>query len=509
MLTVADYELVRRKFFLDGMSQRAIAEELGHSRKTVAKAIAHAVPPGYRLAEPRLRPAIEPYRAIIDAWREEDRARPRKQRHTAQRIYERLRDEHGYAGSASSVRRYVATGKTGQGEVFLPLCFAPGEEAQVDWGEATVIENGVERKVQLFCMKFCHSHAVFVRAYERANLESFLDGHVRAFAHFGGVPKRIAYDNLKSAVVFVGRGRERKLNRRFMELRSWYLFDSRFCNVAKGNEKGHVENLVKRSQRTFLTPLPEIQDLDALNAKLLRDCGAELDRTDREGHSHRALWEAEKPCLLPPTRFAGAPAETFPACREQSSIVDKQSLVQFDEHLYSVPVRWAHHQCVLKGFVERVEIFCGHERVAVHQRSYAPERYVLEPRHYLPLLERKPGCLDQARPFRGDPWGEDFALLRRELEYRLGGEGTRQFIRVLLLLTKHPEEEVRQAVGLCVQRRAFDVEAVIAAMRNEPPPPPVRRLDLAHRPELAGVGDGIRPAGQYDQLACAAEEVAA
>jgi len=355
MLKVADYELIRRKFYLDGESARAIAKQLGHSRKTVAKAVANPVPLGYRLREPRERSAIERYRPIIDAWLEEDQSRPRKQRHTAQRIYERLRDEQGYTGSASSVRRYVAWRKQGQGEVFVPLCFAPGEEAQVDWGEATVIHNGVERKVQLFCMKLCHSHAVFVRAYERANLESFLDGHVRAFAFFGGVPKRIAYDNLKSAVVYVGRGRERRLNRRFVELRSWYLFDSRFCNVAKGNEKGHVENLVKRSQRTFLTPLPEIQDLDALNAKLLGNCLAELDRTDAEGQSYRTLWEKEKPCLL------ALPAAAFPACQERSSIVDKESLVQFDGHLYSVPVRRAHHPCVLKGFVDRVEIFCQHQ----------------------------------------------------------------------------------------------------------------------------------------------------
>jgi len=196
-----------------------------------------------------------------------------------------------------------------------------------------------------------------------------------------------------------------------VELRSWYLFDSRFCNVAKGNEKGHVENLVKRSQRTFLTPLPEIPDLDTLNAKLAQDCLAELDRTDREGQSYRTLWEAEKPCLLP------LPAEAFPACRERSSIVDKQSLVQFDGHLYSVPVRWAYHSCVLKGFVDRV--------------------------------------------------------------------------------------------GVCVRRRAFSVEAVVAAMRNEPLSAPVRRLDLAHRPELAGVGEGIRPVSLYDQLAQEGEEVAA
>jgi len=159
--------------------------------------------------------------------------------------------------------------------------------------------------------------------------------------------------------------------------------------------------------------------------------------------------------------------------------------------------------------VDRVEIYCAHQCVAVHGRSYGPERFVLEPRHYLPLLERKPGCLDQARPFQGNPWGEDFALFRRELEYRSGAEGTRQFIRVLLLLTQHPEAEVRQAVGVCVKRRAFSVEAVVAAMRNEPLSAPARRLDLAHRPELAGVGEGIRPASLYDELAREGEEVAA
>jgi transposase len=503
MLTVDEYEVIRRKHFIDGLSARAIAKELGHSRKTVAMAIANPVPPGYRLTGPRKRPAIEAYQPWIDAWLEEDESRPRKQRHTAQRIFERLREEHKYAGSPSSVRRYVASRKRHRGEVFFPLHFAPGEEAQVDWGEATILEGGVERKVQLFCMKLCHSHAVFVRAYERANLESFLDGHVRAFEVFGGVPKRIAYDNLKSAVVYVGRGRDRRLNRRFLELRSWCLFESRFCNVAKGNEKGHVENLVKRSQRTFLTPLPEVQDLDELNAKLSRDCLAELERTDREGQSHRTLWETEKLSLL------RLPSVPFAACQERSSIVDKQSLVQFDDRFYSVPVRWAHHPCVLKGFVDRVEISCQQEVVAVHRRGYGAERFVLEPRHYLPLLERKPGALDQARPFQNNPWGEEFALLRRELEYRAGDEGMRQFIRVLLLMTEHPEDVVRRAVGVCVRRRAFSVEAVVAAMRNEPMPAPQRRLDLAHRPELAGVGDGTRPASLYDQLTSADEEVAA
>jgi transposase len=192
---------------------------------------------------------MDRYREQIEQWMESDKAAPPKQRHTAQRMFERLRDEHGFTGDAGTVRRFVARLKAQQPrEAFMPLLFEAGEEAQVDWGEAKVIENGTLRTVQLFCMRLSHGKASFVYPYERATMEAFLDGHVRAFEFFGGVPRRLAYDNLKSAVTHVGRGRERQLNERFVQLRSFYLFETRFCNVESGNEKGNVENLVKRSQ---------------------------------------------------------------------------------------------------------------------------------------------------------------------------------------------------------------------------------------------------------------------
>lgn len=292
MYAVEHYELIRRKHFVDGMSGRAIAKELGHSRKFVSKALRHPIPPGYQLTKDKPRPTLDPVRALIDAWLEEDLTRPVKQRHTAQRIYERLVDEAAFRGNPSTIRRYVAERKQARNsagkEVFAPLEFRPGEEAQVDWGEGWIIQNGRRRKAQLFCMKFCFSKRSFVWAYDRANLESFLDGHVRAFEYFGGVPKRIAYDNLKSAVIKVGKGRKRRLNRKFVELKSWYLFDSRFCNVAKGNEKGDVENLVKRSQRTFLTPLPEVTDLPVLTRPCCRSPRRKCSCPDETSHSlHR------------------------------------------------------------------------------------------------------------------------------------------------------------------------------------------------------------------------------
>jgi len=494
MLRVDDYERIRRLVIVDGASQRDAARQLRHSRKTITKALQHSVPPGYRRSRPVVRPVIDPVVHIIDAWLEGDKQRPPKQRHTAQRVFERLRDEYGFSGSASAVRRYVAHKKATSGEVFFALEFDPGEEAQVDWGQARCVIGGAERKVCLFCMRLCHSTASFVRAYERENQESLLDGHVRAFAFFGGVPRRCAYDNMKTAVLSVGKGRQRRLTEKFRELRSHYLFQTRFCNVARAHEKGHVENLVQRSQRRFMTPLPEVASLEELNDHLLRECERDLDEGARtRGPTRRELLEGEREGMLP------VPEAPFAACRQESTFATKQALVRFDTNDYSVPVRWAYHQVVVKGFVDRVELYAGAERAAVHARSYGAGEFILDPYHYIPLLESKPGGLYNARAFKGEPWGEDFTRMRTELQYRYGGEGTRKFVDLLLLFTEFPVGEVKRAVSRCVERRAFSEEAVRATLtyraRRELPP-----LELASSPLLAGVSAQVRPASVYDAL---------
>lgn len=496
MLKVDDYELIRRKHLIDGQSQREIAAELGHARKTVAKAIAHPIPPGYRLTEPRAHPVLDPVQAIIDAWLEQDRSQPKKQRHTAMRIYQRLVEEHQFPGDYSTVRRYLRQRRRRRAEVFMPLAFDPGEEAQVDWHEGWIVENGQMRQVQFFCLRLCYSKASFVWAYERADLESFLDGHVRAFTYLGAVPRRLAYDNLKSAVIQVLHGQERRLNQRFRELRSWYLFDTRFCNVARGNEKGDVENLAKHSERTYLTPVPQVRSLAELNEQLLRACRQDLGLAGPKPHQERSreqLLAEERPAMVP------LPVAAFAACRQLATTIDKRSLVTVDGNCYSAPVRWAHHPVRIQAFVERIELLCEHQVVAVHPRSYRQGQFILAAEHYLNLLRTKPGSLDNARAFKGQPWGEDFDLLRKELEYRYEAEGTRKFIAVLLLFTQYPEADVKQAVSRCVRRRAFSDEAVAGVLRNQPLAPTVR-LDLAHRPDLALVGSGIRPVRLYDQL---------
>lgn len=502
MLTVNHYELIRRTVLIDGLSEREAARRLNHSRNTIAKALRHPTPPGYRLSKERPRPSVEPFRAFIEQILRDDESAPRKQRHTAMRIYERLRDEHGYTGHDCTVRRFVRHLKAAMGgtvkETFMPLVFDPGEEAQVDWGEAIVLENGVRTKVQLFEMRLAHSKASIVIPYRRATLEAFLDGHVHAFAYFGGVPRRLAYDNLRSAVVRVGVGRERVLNDRFVELRSWYLFDTRFCNIESGNEKGDVENLVKRSQRTYLTPMPSVTSIPELADHLRLGCDRDLERIDRgQTLSRRSLLAAERMTML------ALPATPFPACTSVATHVSKQSLVRVDGNDYSVPTRYAHRPCVVRAFVERVEVEVDHTAVARHARSYGRGQFVMEAEHYAELAQRKPGSIDNARAFKtlGLDQGA-MKTLRTELEYRRGAAGTREFAAVLGLIQTHAVDRVKSAVQRCVERRVFGLAGVEQVLRDEslPTDRPSTRLDLDDHEQLRTAGDGRRELSIYDRL---------
>jgi transposase len=288
MLKVEDYEMIKKAILRDGMSQREAAKTFKHGRETIRKILEHGTPPGYQRRQKPVQPIIEPAKHIIDSWIEDEIERKvhRKQRSNATVIWKLLCADHDFRGSVYPVRRYLQKKKRGGGkEVFFPLQFAAGEEGQVDWGQASVmIGNRLVtvhlfcRGRRLFCMRLCYCRAAFVRAYVSEKLECFLDGHVRAFRYFGGVAQSCArspggtYDNLRTAVTWVGVGKERKLNARFVEMRCHYVFNSRFCNVASGNEKGLAENLVKRTQSDFLAGVPCFASIGELNAYLEKCC---------------------------------------------------------------------------------------------------------------------------------------------------------------------------------------------------------------------------------------------
>jgi transposase len=273
MFAVEIYAAVRRFVFVEGKSRREAARVFGLSRDTIAKMCRYSVPPGYVRSKEPEKLKLGPLVPVIDAILESDKTAPPKQRHTAKRIFERLRIEHGFLGGYTVVRDYVRIARARSREVFVPLPHPPGH-AQVDFGECAGVIGGVQMKLHVFCFDLPHSDACFIKAYPAESTEAFLDGHVSAFAFFGGVPISILYDNLKIAVAKILGNGKRHRTRAFTELVSHYLFRERFGRPGTGNDKGKVEALVKYSRANFLTPVPHAASFDALNATLELPCQA-------------------------------------------------------------------------------------------------------------------------------------------------------------------------------------------------------------------------------------------
>jgi transposase len=271
MYDVDLYARVRRAVLVEGKSRRAVAREFGLARKTIRKMLEYSLPPGYRRQMPIRRPKLGPWQGVIDAILADDKQRPRKQRHTAKRIFERLRAEHSYIGGYTIVKDYVRESKVGGQEMFVPLTHAPGE-AQADFGEAQVVIAGVEQTAHYQAFDLPHSDDCFVQALPAETTEAFLEGHVRAFAYWDAVPTRILYDNTRLAVGRILGDGERKKTRAFSELQSHYLFADKFGRPGKGNDKGKIENLVGYARRNFMVPIPHAASWEELNAKLESDC---------------------------------------------------------------------------------------------------------------------------------------------------------------------------------------------------------------------------------------------
>jgi len=264
------YARVRRAVLVNGMSEREAARAFGLARETVRKML-YSAPPGYQRQKPARRPRVDQWVAIIDRILEDDKHQPRKQRHTAKRIFDRLKEEHDFPGGYRIVKDYVRLKRLGQREMFVPLEHPPGD-AQADFGEAQVVIAGVERTAHFFCMDLPQSDDSFAMAFPAETTEAFLEGHNHAFRYFGGVPRTILYDNTKLAVArILGDGTRRK-TQAFSELQSHYLFAEKFGRPAKGNDKGKVEGLVGYTRRNFLVPVPRIASFTELNEHLLEQC---------------------------------------------------------------------------------------------------------------------------------------------------------------------------------------------------------------------------------------------
>jgi transposase len=300
MISVDDRERIRRAYFLEHKSIRKIAKELKHSRDMVKKAIESAEPGEYTLRQPRPAPVMSSYVRRIDELLAESERLPRKQQYTGHKIYEQLQKE-GYTGSESGVRRCIGQRrrKGKKRPVYIPLEFDPGMDGQVDWAEAEAIIAGEQLTVHLLLMRLCYSRKLFVRAFPGEKQEAFFEGQELAFHHFGGIPHRLSYDNLKAAVKRILEGRNRQEQDKFIAFRSHYLFESRFCTPGQGHEKGRVEDGVGFARRNFLVPPPRVDSFEQLNDHLLACCLADdRRRVDRQPVTIGEAWEQETAHLL-------------------------------------------------------------------------------------------------------------------------------------------------------------------------------------------------------------------
>jgi hypothetical protein len=311
--------------------------------------------------------------------------------------------------------------------------------------------------------------------------EAFQEGHKRAFEFFGGVPRRISYDNSKIAVAKITGGRGREVTREFLRLEGHFLFAHHFCLVRRPNEKGHVENLLGYARRNYLVPVPETDSLEGLNAELEERCGEDLSRKLRGKSATKEELLAEEQ-----TWFLTIPQKEFEARRVKLAKASSLSLVRFKCNDYSVPTEYAHHEMTVIGGIEEVRLVVGDQLVARHPRHWGKEHTEFNPVHYLALLERKPGALDYARPLENWELPDCFGILRRRQESELEKHGTREFIKVLRLLEHATLPELTGAVqyALSIGANSADAVKLILQSRQEQP---VSLFCLDGRPHLKGV----------------------
>ncbi|MGH8878438.1 MAG: IS21 family transposase [Stackebrandtia sp.] len=502
------FEQIRRDRRIEGLSIRELGERYRVHRRTVRQALASAVPPTRKSYPRRPRPAIDAYVEVIDAWLLADRDVPRKQRHTARRIWQRLVAEHGARLAEVTVSRYVAGRRVELGldrvQVAVPQTHPPAAEAEVDFGEFYAHIAGALIKVWMFVLRLSHSGRAFHVAFATQAQEAFLEGHVAAFDHLGGVPGRIRYDNLKPAVVRVLRGRDRAESERFIALRSHYGFDSFFCIPGKdgAHEKGGVEGEIGRFRRRHLVPVPDVASLTELNQLIAAADAADDDRviTGRPVTIATAF-AAERPHLQ------SLPGEPFDAARLLQARVDNRARVSVRQCYYSVPARLVGRRLSVRLSATSVQVCDGARIVARHERPAGKYAEVLVLDHYLEVLKVKPGALPGATalvqakacgaftPTHQAYWD----AARRE---RGDAAGTRALIEVLLAHRTLPATALQAAMSKAIEAGVLDAQVVLIDARRHAsgqvaPVIPIGTLARYDRPapSLTGYDDLLTRSG--------------
>ena len=471
--------VVRHKVLVEGQTQRAVARALGLSRTTVGRYVGEAAPVRKAETEPRPRPVWAAVAPRVHALLAESvRWTGGKQRLTATRLHALLLAEGHHVG-VTVVKDAVAEWKRQRREVFVPLTYRPGDLAEVDFFEVLVDIDGTRRKAWLFLMRLMYSGRDFAWIYERQDQISFLDGHVRAFAHFEGVPARIAYDNLRAAVVRILVGGARTLTPRFTALASHYLLEACFCRPGEGHDKGGVESRGKAIRQQVLVPIPVGPTLAAINAVLLAQMDARLETTrDAAGQTIGTRFtEEQRQCRPVPVAFEAA-STTF-------ATVTPRALVRLEGAAYSVWTRWAGLDLVVRVGPSTVTIV-GRDGTCIHHpRKRFGERSI-DYRHYLPELARKPQAVRQVLPDLLRDLGAPFPAVWDHFHAAHGPrEAARLFAKVLGQLDTHgaavvvPALTTALATGTPLLLALTPARSVLACVAPEAVPAPLRDIDVA------------------------------
>ena len=403
---------------------------------------------------------------------------PKKQRRTAQRLFEGLQAE-GYRGAYDSVQRFVRHWKIEQKETpavtkaFIPLVFPPGETCQFDWSEELVELGGIVRKIKVGHFRLCYSRKMFVVAYPYETQEMVLDAHNRAFMFFGGVPLRMVYDNPKTIVSTVFVGKERKFNRRFLTLANHYLFEPVACTPAAGWEKGQVENQVGNVREWLFTPRVRFNDFNALNTWLKKRCEelAGRQHPTEKTHTIAECFSEEKDLLRPITA-------QFDGYIEHLLRVSSTCLIRLDRNHYSAPATWVGKVVSVRVTADRLRLVADGEVIAEHVRCFGRDKFIFNPWHYLPVLERKPGALRHGAPFQDWDLPIPIQVVRDRLLKQ--PQGDKAFVDVLLMAKEAGLEAMETACELTIETGIISASVVINELRRILEPPRAKTLTAAH-----------------------------
>jgi transposase len=473
MLKVDQYNYIRTANRVYGKTIKQIARETGHSRNTIKK-ILRGEHNGYKTRADQPYPVLGPHIAVIDQWLTDDKGQPKKQRHTAVRVYHRLQQEFEFAGSETTVRKYVREAKLRLGlsgqRAFIVSDPVAGAEAEVDWGNCHAVIDGTTVQLKLFCMRSKYSGKHFVRCYPCERQQALFDAHIQAFDFFGGIFPVLIYDNLSTAVQKIYRGKKRDLQKSYEKFVAYHNFEPRFCNANAGHEKGGVEGLVGYARRNYMVPVPQADSIEALNEKLLSDCiayGGHKMATRQQCVND--LYEEEKSHLI------SLPDVAFSNIAQCVATVDKYATVVIDKNHYSVPSRYARMMVKAISHVDRVDIFYGSRQIASHERLYGNNKWNLCPQHYLELLQQRPQSFDTARVIVEwrKSWPQCLEQLLERFCIKQGTtRGIKEFISVLMLYKEFDAQDIQTAVELSLTADAGSSAAVEHILKHSTNPQP-------------------------------------